>query len=103
MICNARGARDLMPLHLGQEAVAVGSAIQANDVLLPGYRDNAAPLWRGVTMENTLLFWGGDERGSHRAGPVQDFPFCIPVGSKAPHRLRLQISQATTRSGLHAW
>jgi len=45
-----------MPLHLGQEAVAVGSAIQANDVLLPGYRDNAAPLWRGVTMENTLLF-----------------------------------------------
>jgi 2-oxoisovalerate dehydrogenase E1 component alpha subunit len=72
---------------LGQEAVAVGvaSAMQPHDVLLPSYRDNAALLWRGVTMEDILLFWGGDERGSHWAGPTQDFPFCIPVGSQAPH------------------
>ena len=72
---------------LGQEAVAVGvaSAMQAEDVLLPSYRDNAALLWRGVAMEDILLFWGGDERGSCWAGPVQDFPLCIPVGSQAPH------------------
>lgn len=72
---------------LGQEAVAVGvaSAMQAEDVLLPSYRDNAALLWRGVAMEDILLFWGGDERGSYWAGPVQDFPLCIPVGSQAPH------------------
>lgn len=72
---------------LGQEAVAIGvaSAMQAGDVLFPSYRDNAALLWRGVTMEDILLFWGGDERGSHWAGPSQDFPLCIPVGSQAPH------------------
>jgi 2-oxoisovalerate dehydrogenase E1 component alpha subunit len=72
---------------LGQEAVAVGiaSAMQLEDVLLPSYRDNAALLWRGVTMEDILLFWGGDERGSHWSGPIHDFPFCIPVGSQAPH------------------
>jgi 2-oxoisovalerate dehydrogenase E1 component alpha subunit len=72
---------------LGQEAVAIGlaSAMRANDLLLPSYRDNAALLWRGVTIEDILLFWGGDERGSHWAGPAQDFPFCIPVGSQAPH------------------
>ena len=72
---------------LGQEAVAVGvaSAMQPADVLLPSYRDNAALLWRGVTMEDILLFWGGDERGSNWSGPKQDFPFCIPVGSQAPH------------------
>ena len=38
---------------LGQEAVAVGiaSAMRPEDVLLPSYRDNAALLWRGVTMK----------------------------------------------------
>jgi 2-oxoisovalerate dehydrogenase E1 component alpha subunit len=72
---------------LGQEAVAVGiaSAMRPEDVLLPSYRDNAALLWRGVTMEEILLFWGGDERGSRWSGPAHDFPFCIPVGSQAPH------------------
>ena len=72
---------------LGQEAVAVGvaSAMRPDHVLLPSYRDNAALLWRGVTMQDILLFWGGDERGSDWSGPAHDFPFCIPVGSQAPH------------------
>ncbi len=71
---------------LGQEAVSVGvaSAMREEDVLLPSYRDNAALIWRGVKLEEILLFWGGDERGNHFSGPVQDFPFCIPVGSQAP-------------------
>jgi pyruvate dehydrogenase E1 component alpha subunit len=74
-------------VSLGQEAVAVGvaSAMLPEDVLLPSYRDNGALLWRGVRMEDILLFWGGDERGSDWAGPADDFPFCIPVGSQAPH------------------
>jgi pyruvate dehydrogenase E1 component alpha subunit len=55
------------------------------DVLFPSYRDNAALIWRGVKLEEILLFWGGDERGNCFSGPVQDFPFCIPVGSQAPH------------------
>jgi pyruvate dehydrogenase E1 component alpha subunit len=72
---------------LGQEAVSVGiaSAMRDEDILLPSYRDNAALIWRGVGPEDILLFWGGDERGNRFAGPVQDFPFCIPVGSQAPH------------------
>jgi 2-oxoisovalerate dehydrogenase E1 component alpha subunit len=73
-------------VSLGQEAVAVGiaSAMREEDVLLPSYRDNAALLWRGVKMEDILLYWGGDERGT-ASGPPHDFPFCIPVGSQAPH------------------
>ncbi len=72
---------------LGQEAVPVGiaSSMRHEDALLPSYRDNAALLWRGVSMEEILLFWGGDERGSRWSGPAHDFPFCIPVGSQAPH------------------
>jgi pyruvate dehydrogenase E1 component alpha subunit len=72
---------------LGQEALGVGiaSAMRPEDVLLPSYRDNAALLLRGVKMEEILLFWGGDERGNCWSGPAHDFPFCIPVGSQAPH------------------
>src|SRR3989442_6970181 len=74
-------------VSLDQEAVAVGiaSAMRDEDVVLPSYRDNGALLWRGMTMEEILLFWGGDERGNRSSGPAHDFPYCIPVGSQAPH------------------
>src|SRR5215211_7699972 len=74
-------------VSLGQEAVAVGlaSAMRHEDCLLPSYRDNGALLWRGTKMEEILLYWGGDERGNCSSGPNHDFPFCIPVGSHAPH------------------
>ncbi|MBR0716871.1 pyruvate dehydrogenase (acetyl-transferring) E1 component subunit alpha [Bradyrhizobium liaoningense] len=75
-------------VSLGQEAVSVGiaSAMREEDVLLPSYRDNGALLWRGVKPEEILLFWSGDERGNRfSSGPAHDFPFCVPVGSQAPH------------------
>jgi 2-oxoisovalerate dehydrogenase E1 component alpha subunit len=74
-------------VSLGQEAVAVGiaSAMREEDVIVPSYRDNGALLWRGMKMEEILLFWGGDERGNQSSGPAHDFPYCIPVGSQAPH------------------
>lgn len=72
---------------LGQEAigVGVGSAMRPEDVFLPSYRDHATQLWRGVTMVEILLYWGGDERGSDFAGPRHDFPNCIPIAGQVCH------------------
>ena len=72
---------------LGQEAVGVGvaDAMRPEDVLLPSFREQAAQLVRGVTLQELLLYWGGDERGSDFAGPRQDFPVSITVGGHAPH------------------
>ncbi len=72
---------------LGQEAVSVGvtSAMQPQDVLLPSFREHGGQLVRGVTPVELFLYWGGDERGNVFAGPRQDFPNCVPVGSHAPH------------------
>jgi pyruvate dehydrogenase E1 component alpha subunit len=72
---------------LGQEAVGVGlaAAMQDQDVLVPSFREHGAQLWRGVTMRELFLYWGGDERGSDFSGPRQDFPVSVPVGSHAPH------------------
>ena len=74
-------------VSLGQEGVSVGiaSGMREEDVVLPSYRDNGTLLWRGTKMEEILLFWGGDERGNLSSGPADDFPYCIPVASQAPH------------------
>ncbi|MDD1969027.1 pyruvate dehydrogenase (acetyl-transferring) E1 component subunit alpha [Pseudomonas putida] len=74
---------------LGQEAigVAIGSLMHPEDVLIPYYRDTAVQLMRGVRMEEILLYWGGDERGSDYAEPAvaQDFPLCVPIATQALH------------------
>ncbi len=75
------------PSSLGQEAVAVaiGTAMRPDDVLLPTYREMGAMLVRGVRMTDLLLYWGGDERGMAFARPAQDFPICVPIATHAPH------------------
>ena len=72
---------------LGQEAVTVGlaSAMRPEDVLLPSYRETGALLWRGVSLLETLLYWGGDERGSDFQGPRADFPVAVPIASQCLH------------------
>ena len=72
---------------LGQEAVVVGlaSAMLPEDVLLPSYRETGAQLYRGVSLDELLLYWGGDERGSDFAGPRHDFPVSVPVASQCLH------------------
>lgn len=72
---------------LGQEAVGVGaaSAMRPEDVLVPSFREQSAQLWRGVTLKELFLYWGGDERGSDYSGPREDFPVSIPVASHFPH------------------
>jgi pyruvate dehydrogenase E1 component alpha subunit len=72
---------------LGQEAVnaAIGSAMRAEDVLLPTYRENGAQLMRGVTLKELFLYWGGDERGCDFSGPRRDFPICVTIAAHATH------------------
>ncbi len=72
---------------LGQEAVGVGvaAAMHAADVLLPSYREHAAQLVRGVKIEESLRYWGGDERGCDFSGPRNDFPNCVPIATQVCH------------------
>lgn len=72
---------------LGQEAIGIGvaSAMRTQDVLVPSYRDHAAQFAHGVTMVESLLYWGGDERGSNFSVPRDDFPICVPIASQVCH------------------
>lgn len=75
-------------VSLGQEAVSVGvaSAMRQEDVLLPSYRDNGTLLWRGVKMEEILLYWGEMSGETFRPALVMIFHFAFPWA----RRLRTQ-------------
>ena len=81
-----RGQLGTYASSLGQEAIgaAIGSAMKAEDVLLPTYREYAAQFLRGVSMTEILLYWGGSEVGMDFKGPRKDFPICVPIASQAP-------------------
>ena len=84
---------------LGQEAVSVGlaAAMRPEDVLLPSFREHGAQLWRGVSLVELFLFWGGDERGHDFAVPREDFPVSIPVASHAPHTVGVAMAMKLRR------
>ena len=79
---------------LGQEAVSVGAAaaMEPNDVFVPSFREHGGQLWRGVTLKELFLYWGGDERGNDFGGPREDFPTCVPVGAHAPHAVGVALA-----------
>ncbi len=72
---------------LGQEAIgaAIGLAMQPDDLFVPYYRDLAAQLRRGVRPVETLLYWGGDERGNAYRDCAGDFPNCVPIATQCCH------------------
>lgn len=77
------------PSILGQEAIstAIGMTMQDADVFVPYYRDQAALYLRGVSLKEILLYWGGDERGSHYENPscAEDMPVCVPIATQFCH------------------
>jgi 2-oxoisovalerate dehydrogenase E1 component alpha subunit len=72
---------------LGQEAVhvGVGAAMRPEDCLAIVYREIGTLFWRGVSMKEVLLYWGGDERGNDFAGPRRDFAWCVPIATQTLH------------------
>ena len=72
---------------LGHEAahVAIGSAMQEDDVFAPMYREYGAQFFRGVKPREVLLYWGGDERGNDFSGPAHDFAWSVPIATQALH------------------
>ncbi|WMS88007.1 pyruvate dehydrogenase (acetyl-transferring) E1 component subunit alpha [Pleionea litopenaei] len=81
------GKMGTYPAALGQEAIGVGfgSALNKEDVLVPYYRGQAAMIEHGVRMEEVLLYWGGDERGSDYQNAREDFPIAVPIATQLLH------------------
>jgi len=72
---------------LGMEAahVAIGSAMQKDDVFAPMYREYGAQFQRGVLPREVLMYWGGDERGNNFSGQPHDFAWSVPIATQCLH------------------
>lgn len=81
------GKLGTFPSSYGQEAIytVLGYLMQQQDILCPYYRDQAAFLQRGVSMEELLAYWGGDERGNAYLNQPHDFPISVPIASQCLH------------------
>jgi len=89
------------PSILGQEAIgtAIGHALNTDDVFAPYYRDLCTQFLRGVSLKETLLYWGGSEKGSQYENCPNDFPVCVPIATQLCHAAGAAIAMKT--KGLH--
>jgi len=78
------GQMGTYPSCLGHEAIGtiIGFQLAKEDVFVPYYRDQAAQIARGVTMEELMLYWGGDERGNDYQHCREDFPVSVPIATQ---------------------
>ncbi len=82
------------PPLLGEEALDVGIAHAMNerDVFLPYYRNTGTQILRGVSLEEELLYYGGNERGCDFSTPKQDFPTNINLSTQVPHAVGVAMA-----------
>jgi len=71
----------------GQEASQLGAvaALRPSDWMAPSFRETAAELWRGRTMEGVIISFGGFNEGDPEEEIHNDLPVAVPVASQVPH------------------
>jgi pyruvate dehydrogenase E1 component alpha subunit len=82
-----QGRIGTFPPIKGQEAAHVGAvaSLEDSDWMVPAFRETAAELWRGRTMESVLLYFGGYDEGSSIPQDLNLLPIAVPVGSQLLH------------------
>ncbi len=82
-----QGRIGTFPPITGQEAAHLGAAavLQADDWMVPSFRETAAELWRGRSMESVLMAFNGFNEGFHVEEGRNDLPNSVPVGSQVLH------------------
>ena len=64
--------------------------LQPERCLCSQLREHGAQLWRGVTLKELFLYWGGDERGNDFAGPREDFRIVCRLVRTLPHAVGVE-------------
>jgi pyruvate dehydrogenase E1 component alpha subunit len=75
----------------GQEASQLGAValLEPEDWFVPSFRETAAELWRGRSMESVILGFGGYNEAARTKEKLHNVPVAVPVGSQIPHAVGL--------------
>lgn len=87
--------------NMGQEAAQLGSiaAMHDDDWLVLAFRELNAMLYKGVTLEQSFLYWLGNEIGSKFDEGVKVLPINVPIGSQISHAAGLAYAAKLRKTG----
>lgn len=82
-----QGRIGTFPPITGQEASQVGAiaVLRDSDWMVPSFRETAAEIWRGRTLESVIIANNGFNEGAQIPEDSHNLPVSIPVGSQMLH------------------
>ena len=86
-----QGRIGTFPPCKGHEAAHLGAAahLRPTDWMVPSFRELAALLWRGASLEQMLVFNNGFNEGGALRPDTRTLPMAVPVGSQMLHAVGL--------------
>ncbi len=83
ILLQRSGRLGTYPMITGQEATQCVPplCLKASDWVVPTYRGGGVYFARGMQMRYALLYWAGDDRGTHFPDGNNDMIFSVPVGT----------------------
>jgi len=86
-----QGRIGTFPPISGQEAAHLGAAatLLSSDWFVPAFRETAAEIWRGRSLESVILYYNGFNEGVDIPEGRNDLPTSVPVGSQIIHAVGL--------------
>ena len=82
-----QGRIGTFPPISGQEAAHLGAvaAIKEDDWMVPAFRETAAEIWRGRSLESVIVGFNGYSEAATLDPPGTTLPVSVPVGSQMLH------------------
>ena len=82
-----QGRIGTFPPTSGQEAAHLGAvaALREDDWMVPAFRETAAEIWRGRSLESVILGNNGFNEAASVDPPGPTLPVSVPVGSQMLH------------------
>jgi pyruvate dehydrogenase E1 component alpha subunit len=82
-----QGRIGTFPPITGQEASQIGAVavLRDSDWMVPSFRETAAEIWRGRTLESVIIANNGFNEGAQIPEDSHNLPVSIPVGSQMLH------------------
>ena len=86
-----QGRIGTFPPISGQEAAQLGAVavLRPSDWLVPAFREAAAEVWRGRSLESILIYNNGYDEGAEIPPDLNNLPISVPVGSQILHAVGL--------------
>jgi pyruvate dehydrogenase E1 component alpha subunit len=91
MNLQRQGRIGTFPPINGQEAAQLGAValLRPSDWMVPAFRETAAEIWRGRSLESVIIYNNGYSEGAEIPQDLNNLPISVPVGSQILHAVGL--------------